>query len=308
MSIEREVSILGTNVFYTLGSKTNAPELRRALNEIEIKRGGKEIKLGDRFIPEKNTKKAALKQALVSVCSNRRRLVRPLPKGQRGYAVVTENKDENGKSLDHVVDFNVVLNVEDGKMGEPEFLNAKMDGPALEGDCPDMNLILHRYQIELDRLPHHKISVAIVKILDFFHATSLKPTGGLYWLPKDTVFRKVAKAIEDASEDDSNQVFFQRTAKDEDLNRTVISNLRRTITTEAEAILSEALVRGEGEMEKRAIATKEARWLALRKRIAGYQKLFGVVLSDLQDDMEKTETALVAATFSQLNKRRGGVK
>ena len=280
MSIERETKFKGKNVFFTLGSKTDAEKLKESLDQLGL--GG--------FAPDNNTRLSALKQALHGVCANRRRLVRPLP-GESGYAVVSESRDENGVSLDHSVDFDALL---PSGSGDPVYRNPETGLPC---NPPEEVRILHRYQIELKRLPSNKVSIALVRVLDHMHAVSLRPTGGIYWLPQGAVskFQEAAKAFEEASEDSSNIIYFQTTAMDDDLRRTVVDSLKRSISNEVSTMEEDVMT---GDLGKRAIKTKKERCAKLRARVIGYQKMFSVTLKELEDHLDTVESAEAMNAFA----------
>ena len=244
------------------------------------------------FAPDKNTNKASLKIALTSVCANRRRLVRPLV-GERGYAVVTEKKDSNGVSLGHSVDFDALL--PDGKT-EPVFRNPA-DGSIF--NPPEENAILHRYQIEQQRCSSHKLGIAMVKMVDRLHGVSLRPTGGFYWIPEPAIPRwnLLAQSIQDSSPDKSNVVYSVRTAMDDQLRSAVISGLTHSIETEIKA-MQESLETDD--LGKRALKTKSSRCGRLRQRVVGYQKMFSVALTQLEDQLDEVETAEAFSVLSSL--------
>lgn len=280
MSITRETTFKGKNVFFTLGSKTNTEKLKESLDQLGL----------GSFAPDNNTKKSALKQALYSVCANRRRLIRPLP-GERGYAIVSEKRDEDGVSLEHTVDFDALL---PNGSDVPVYRDPDTGQPC---NPSEEDKILHRFQIELGRLPSPKVSLALVRILDHMHAISLRPTGGIYWLPQGAVtkFQEVAKAFEEASEDNSNIMYFQTTAMDDDLRHTVIESLKRSIGGEVSAMEEEVM---SGDLGKRAIKTKQERCDKLRARVLGYQKMFDVTLKELEEHLDTVESATAVNAFA----------
>tara|TARA_R100000008_G_scaffold28095_1_gene15574 strand:+ start:3879 stop:4736 length:858 start_codon:yes stop_codon:yes gene_type:complete len=280
MSIQNTIDLRGKVVYWTLGNKTDAVALKAEFESQGLLR----------FAPDKNSNTASLKIALQKVCGSRRRLVRPLPPGERGYAVVTETKDAQGKSLDHSVDFDAVL--PDGAQ-QPIFRDpatGEVINPAEE------TKILHQYFLELDRCSSHKLGISIVRLVDHFHGISLRPTGGLYWLPEQALSRwdAAAKAIEGCSGDSSNIIYSLRTAVDDRTKQAIISGLSRELNKEL-AAMEESIM--SDDLGKKALETKQARCEKLRKRVTGYQKMFKVGLQSLDESLERVESAVSITLF-----------
>ena len=281
MSISKEINVRGKVTYWTLGSQTDAEALRKELEILQL----------SKFAPDNNTNKASLKIALERVCGNRRRLVRPLPAGERGYAIVTETKDQNGKSLDHSVDFDALL--PDG-MNVPIFRDPET-GAIL--NPPEEANILHRYNLERDRCSSHKLGIALARIVDGLHGVSLRPTGGFYWIPEGALekWNAVGAAIERCSSDRSNIVYSLKTAMDESMKRAVIDGLSRELSGEI-ATMEESVLTDD--LGKRALKTKQERCERLRSRVIGYKKMFQVSLSSLEDSLERVESAVSLAALS----------
>ncbi len=282
MSNTTEISVRGKVVYWTLGNKTDADVLKTKFDNQNL----------GSFAPDKNTNKSSLKIALTSVCANRRRLVRPLV-GERGYAVVTEKKDSSGVSLGHTVDFDALL--PDG-VDVPVFRNAET-GAII--NPPEENAILHRYQIEQDRCSSHKLGIAMVKLVDRLHGVSLRPTGGFYWLPEPALPRQnaIAAAIQSSSPDGSNIIYSLKTAMDDDLRNAVIGGLTHTLETELNTVEEEVM---SGDLGKRALKTKKERCARLRQRVVGYQKMFSVALTELEDKLDRAESAVSVCSFQAM--------
>ena len=283
MAISKEINVRGKVAYWTLGNKTDAEALRKELELLNL----------SKFAPDNNTNKASLKIALERICSNRRRLVRPRPAGERGYAIVTETKDQNGKSLDHSVDFDVLL--PDG-MDTPVFRDPTSGDIINPLEEPQ---ILHRYQIEQDRCSSHKLGIALVRIVDHFHGVSLRPTGGLYWIPEGILSRwdAVGAAVERCSSDSSNIVYCLKTAMDDEMKRAVIDGLSRELNNEIQTMEESVM---SDDLGKRALRTKKERCERLRKRVSGYQKMFKVTLDSLDESLERVESAVAISALSIL--------
>ena len=271
----------GKNVFFTSGSKTNADKLEEGLTALDLAS----------FAPKQNSKLVALHQALKSVCGSKHRLVRPLI-GERGYAIVKETKDGSGQSLSHGVDFDALM-PHDSDF--PVFRDST--GNYFQPDEGDR--IIHRFQVEKERVQAAAISKALVNIIDKFHGTSLRPSGGIYWLPQGAIetFDKVAKCFQDACEDGTNKIYFQTTVLDDDLTESVIAGLTQSVEMEVNQMTADLRDNNPG---KRAKKTKAERCNRLLARIAGYEKMFSVSLKELQAQVSTVEGQAMMATFSTM--------
>ena len=96
-----QVNNNGRMVYFTLGGETDAEKLGQALEDMGL----------GKFAPSSNTSRIALKLGCQSVCSKGVRFLRDL-KGERGYAVVSQRKDETSGELTFRVDFSAVTDLE----------------------------------------------------------------------------------------------------------------------------------------------------------------------------------------------------
>ena len=268
----------GNNVFFSTGSKTNADKLKTGLDALNL----------GQFAPKKNSKLVALHQALKGVCGRKDRLIRPL-KGEPGYAVVREEKGEDGKSLSHTVEFDALMPTDSHC---PVFRD-----PDGEYFSPfEDNAITQRFQIECERVQASAISKSLVQIIDYMHGISLRPRGGVYWVPQGAVdrFENVAQCFHESCEGKLNKVYFQTTVHDDKLRDSVIMGLTDSIETETRQMLE---VLSQPDVGKRAKKTKMDRCGKLLKRISGYEKMFQVSLQELQKHVSHVEAQAMMTAF-----------
>jgi len=268
----------GNNVFFSTGSKTNADKLKNSLAALGL----------EQYAPKQNSKLVATHQALKSVCGRKDRLIRPL-KGEPGYAVVREEKGEDGKSLSHTVEFDALM---PAGSDFPVFRNPDGEyfSPVEDG------AITHRFQIECERVQASAVSKSLVQIIDYMHGISLRPRGGVYWIPQGAVakFEKVAECFQNSCEGNLNKVYFQTTVHDDKLRDSVIMGLTESIENETRQML-EAL--SQPDVGKRAKKTKMDRCGKLLKRISGYEKMFQVSLQELQKHVADVEAEAMMTAF-----------
>ena len=277
----KEVSVNGRVVFWTLGEDSDHAILEQGLTDCSL--GG--------YCPDENTAKAALKSALVSIYGSRRCLIRPLD-GRAGYLVVQEKGEGEGNiSLSHVPLFSV--DVPTGPEGilfkDPE------SGEIVEHH--QAGIVRDQFWRELDKVPSHKVARALVNIIDRISGTSLRETGGIYWIPERTlpIWEKVVTAVESASP--SNAIYALNTAKDDDCLRAVVAGLTHSVSSEMDTIRGK--IRS-GKLGDKALATQNSRAADLRLKIQLYEKLFGKTLTELKDSTEDLESAEVMTALAQL--------
>lgn len=283
MSVSKNVSVNGQVVFWTLGEDSNHTTLEQGLTACSL----------GRYCPDENTSKAALKSALVSVYGSRRCLIRPL-EGRAGYLVVQEKGEGEGNiSLSHVPLFSV--DVPTGPEGivfkNPE--SGETIGNHMGATVRD------RFWQELDKVPSHKVARALVNIIDRISGTSLRETGGIYWIPEKTlpIWEKVVSAVESASPKNSNAIYALNTAKDDDCLRAVVAGLTHSVSSEMDTIRGKIQ---SGKLGKKALDTQNSRAADLRLKIELYEKLFGKTLTELKDSTEDLEAAEVMTALAQL--------
>ena len=290
--MEINVNANGANVFWTLGEDTDADFLEEQLSALKLSFG--------KLAPKKNSDKAALHIATKRVCANRRRLVRPLPSGIHGYAVVNEDQDDNGKSLDHSVDFDVLFL--QGGDNTPVFQDPQTGELIFPQEA---NAILGRYATERQRCNSHKVGIMLAKIVDRLHGVSLRPTGGYYWIPEQKVplMESVAQIVRKSSPSGRNTVYFMRTVLDESGKVAVIDGLVRQLTSELESIeaqVEEVDEDGKRAMKKRGLKTKQERCERLHNRVRGYEKMFQTKLDSLRETVERVEEATTFAALEAM--------
>jgi len=291
--MEINVNANGANVFWTLGEDTDADLLEKQLSALRTSFGA--------LAPKKNSDKAALHIATKKVCANRRRLVRPLPSGIHGYSVVNEEPDDNGKSLDHSVDFNVLFL--QGGDNTPVFQDPQTGEIIFPKEA---NEVLAKYAVERQRCNSHKVGIMLARIVDRLHGVSLRPTGGYYWLPEPKIklMEAVAQIIRDASPGGRNTIYFMRTVLDENGKVAVIDGLVRQLTSELESIeaqVEEVNEEGKRAMKKRGLKTKQERCERLHNRVRGYEKMFQTKLDSLRETVERVEEATTFAALEAMD-------
>jgi hypothetical protein len=149
---------------------------------------------------------------------------------------------------------------------------------------------------------------ALVKIIEVW-GLSLRPNGGVYWLPKDMVscwdsvssviVQASARKDKDGKDVDPNRVFKLNVEADTDM----VEAIGDILTNEVECELSSIeydLTRGN--LGTRAIETREARAQHLLNKVAKYEQSFATKLQGLQERFVRAEQSAAMAKLAALVK------
>ena len=293
-----QVNNNGRMVYFTLGGETDAEKLGQALEDMGL----------GKFAPSSNTSRIALKLGCQSVCSKGVRFLRDL-KGERGYAVVSQRKDETSGELTFRVDFSAVTDLEGDitfRIGDEvptnpggySLLDTKW--PTYQQVLDDMGRVRARALVESTRCQASTVARSLVGLVDRFHGVSLRESGGIYWLPagpNNAVLDKWSKVAEafTACGGGRNIIYALQTEVDEDTAFAIMDALVREVKKEREQMEERfhGLEHGASDdRHKRALATMESRIKTLRGRVKGYESIVGRNLDGLRTELSECEQVL----------------
>lgn len=246
--------IAGSAVFWTLGEKTDFDRLSNALSAAGFRK----------FVPERMTDYAALKLALETCFPDHQ--VFPVKGAGTTFEVVSIKRDQ----FDKRNQFNHVLTA------------SVSPWLSIDTDSHDNAVTAHiaeHFQINRNTVPYHNVSRCMVDIVFELQGTTLRPSGGIYWIPNNNFERWeiVAAAVESAGE--KNQAFALRTFLDEHSANVLRAALAAEIAREARSI-DETM--HDSETGLKAAATAKRRANALRRKITAYEESFSMALPDLK--------------------------
>jgi hypothetical protein len=285
---DTDLPLKGKTITFTLSSNTDPDELKKLLENISvIGRDGKprSYKRLAKFSPKANSPKAGLHASLMKLYGRSGHLVRTL-KGKRGYAVVREERNNagsvtgNSATLLHTTLFEVTLDQSDSLVPTWE----EIENNALPDSLK--NTIQAEFVRQLKVCSHNALARSVVRMIDSLHGISLRPTGGVYWLPEQAidVWNQVADAIEISGP--GNNIYGFRTAFDEESAATILDALTRNVMEEVER-MAEEVADADLDLGKRAMTTKLARAKMLKNRVAHYGKMLGTVAAEASKKMDK---------------------
>ena len=277
---ETKVSLNGAVIFFTLSDDSSYGLLEAGFTQIGM----------SRFIPEKNTAKAALKSSMVKTFGSRRTKIDPL-EGKPGYAVtrVKGDMENNVRTLDYDVEFTAEIptNSHWFPFHDPS------TGQVIEPDGADE--CRKRFWEELQLVPSHKVSRALVNIIEgHLGGVRLRETGGIYWIPQDSMdaWDLLSVVVESAG---SNSIYKMVTAIDNDSVRALCDALTRSVESEVASMNNDIM---SGDLGKRALDSRREKADELRTKVKSYEKILGMTLDGLSAQCEETDAAAVAACLS----------
>lgn len=254
----------------------------------------------ENYIPEPRTAMSCLRAALsdryeVEDKKTERLVVRSVPKG---FVVVKERpKDDKAAGDDW------------GEVVATVKLTDAQDDIVLDPYSYDIYREIVTAMREAKKwLSSGAVGGALVKIIEVW-GLSLRPNGGVYWLPKDmvscwdsvtnVVVTASASKDKDGKDVDPNRVFKLNVEADTDMVEAIGDILTNEVECELDRMEREL---ANGGLGTRAIETREARAQHLLNKVSKYEQSFQKKLSGLQEQFARSETAAAMAKLAALVK------
>jgi hypothetical protein len=273
--VESHLDVGGAVTFWSLADWSDRARLQAEFGSIGL----------DAFMPEPRPAPACLKDALEDVLGGPRVLVRPLA-ARDGFAVVREERGLAANSYASVL----TAWVRDGQQ------------PSFDPWSADADLVAEAYRRQQGRVPSGQLSGALVKVVEAFGGTRLRPGGAVYWVPGPRLdeWAQVAHAAEQASGGRPSAVYMLRHRLDADAVRAVKDAVVQEVQVEANRICNEVTA---GDLGGRALETRKKQAADLRAKVLLYEDLLNLGLAGLhravdQADQAAATAALLLATHS----------
>jgi hypothetical protein len=254
----------------------------------------------ENYIPEPRTAMSCLRAALtdryeVEDKKTERLVVRSVPKG---FVVVKETPKDAKRAGD---DWGEVVATVQLSEDEQDVLLDPWDH--------DIHAQIVGAMTEAKKwLSSGAVGGALVKIIEVW-GLSLRPNGGVYWLPKDMVscWDAVTNVVVTASaktdgagkDVDPNRVFKLNVEADTDMVEAIGDILTNEVEVELSRIEYELQ---SGNLGQRAIETREARAQHLLNKVAKYEESFQKKLEGLQEQFARSESAAAMAKLAAVVK------
>lgn len=266
-------------VVYWAGKDTDRKRLKAGLRSIGL----------EKFLPNKRTPDSALFNALkhtVRRSITHDSLIQPLKKrSTNGYEVVRVTKGEQKNEY------------------SPQF-SARVNGETVVFDKEPSNSdnVQEMYDHYRGLITGSALGACLVDICAHLMGTSLRPSGGIYWIPEDAVgtWDDVADAVSSAHPqglgiDDMSCVYRLRTLLDANAANAVIDAITAEVDTQSEEIFD-----GIGQLGERALRTREKRSKELKQKVEHYELMLGQGLDKLKKVCDMAERGAAHAVLAQL--------
>jgi hypothetical protein len=262
----------GSVTFWSLGDSTSLDALKTGLsNTPHPARHDGFLK----YAPLPRTDQACLKDALAKLYS--KYLIRPLAK-RDGFAVLEEIRQQD--DVQTVNKFSVTVD----ENGVVNLLRNWADTWAIRSELDNQRKLLRPAQV----------TACLVGVLSELGAVTLRPKGGIYWLPDSALptWRLITDAVESSSVGGRNSVYKITHQFDGDSIRAVRDALLGEIERESERIMQE--VDG-GELGETALRNRAAEAESLQQKVREYERILGERLPDAEQLAYKAEMTATAA-------------
>jgi hypothetical protein len=264
------------------------------VNEILRARGAAEISIPSRTEPEVALRRAVMEQAA------KRRLVRPLDK--RGAWIVLDEEI--------VTNASGTPDVRHTRVAEVRWLNGQVKFHQREASeavyLDTVRAIDGAYARQKDALDAADVSAWLIKIAYQLGATSLRDTGGVYFVPRQSIeaWRLVVGALSLAS-DRRHNVFQIPAMKNDEAIEAILDAITVEASAEAQAMEDEIVAVAaayesgatEGTIGKRALAGRANRCASVLSKVASYESLLGVKMDTLRQRLEALQAHVAAVAL-----------
>jgi hypothetical protein len=259
--------IAGAAVYWTLSEATDFETLRDGLSAAGF----------GKFAPEPRTEQATLKEALENLYPGHD--IKALA-DRKCFEVTKCHAGTDRNEHRHVITARMICG------------RVETDSEAIL----DNDKIGAEYRRLKDRIPYHTVTRILTDIVSDLNGTTLRPTGGIYWLPADRLERweMAADLIERASLDRKSRVYTLRTICDESAVLAVRAALTAEIEREAADIEKRLHEPTAGYEAKR---TQRKRAEALRQKLTRYESDLGLTLNDLRGLLDQATDRAAVATL-----------
>lgn len=270
---EKQFSIAGAVIYWKLAGRSDRRTLEDGFNAIGYKSA----------CPAPICNRSALRDALTEHKGRLGKtvLVRQLA-DVNAFALVDERRGVDANEYEQLATVRV------DESGRLEFSGVDL---AFEDN------VREAFRVALTTVGQGELSRALVGLVDTLHGISLRPKGGIYWLPESALstWCELCSYVELAGA--GSEVWQLRTAMDDRAIQAIRDGLSSQILSEAETIRDEIAT---GNLGERAIETRRQLCAARRVKVAAYKALLGESLSDLDSALDAIDEALLDVSTQAL--------
>jgi len=230
----------------------------------------------EKHIPSERGTKALLKEAVSEVYPGM--LVRPL-RATNSFEVIKEEIHDEENEYKHVAAFSV-----QGEQGDEG-----VTSPDLGNASSAVTQVQEAFEHAKEDITGPQVAALLTGLIEMeFKGLSLRPTGGLYWVPGDCLeeFRRIGKAIEDCASKGETQVFSLETKFDQNAVKAVLAGVNDEVQREL-ALIKDDL--DTGTLGKRALTKRIAHLRELRAKTTQYETSCGESMEKLHEAIKQFE-------------------
>tara|TARA_Y100001938_G_scaffold138836_1_gene204903 strand:+ start:4917 stop:5783 length:867 start_codon:yes stop_codon:yes gene_type:complete len=283
--VTKENKINGFNTFWTL---TNSDKLI-------LQEGFKELGI-DSLIPDPRIDTQALNRALSLVFRGRDYTIKTV-KGTSGYIICGREDLGDGRRR-----YTEALRVtfKSSTSGEP--VSLEYEHGSEDTSIQVHSWTLHQIEDEFRRqegiIPANTLGTVLSKVARKERGVSMRPRGGMYWLPEDKreFWEKVAEVVNKANSD--NTISIMETIVNKNSLSAIRSGLIRQVTSGLKQ-LEEGIE--DGELGKRALKSRKNAAEELDDLIETYSEILNDTLSDLRDHQSQVDDRVAMALWEAVS-------
>ena len=234
--------------------------------------------LAEELLPETPSPETALRRAMKEQ-QKPRRLVRPLKKG---WAIMAED------AANEELEYTQLLRASINKIGHLVVENV------VEGEKGIADAIAATFTTQQDTLSQSDISSWLARMVRKCQAVALRERGGIYFIPFSALghWRAMTEVLSDAS---GHTCFEIPALKTEQAIDAILASLVREAQDAVSEMETELM---EGDMQKRALRTREDRCSAMMAKLGSYETLLGRNMDAMSKKVEDLKISIGAAMLA----------
>jgi hypothetical protein len=239
----------------------------------------------EKFCPRPPSPAQALLEGMTEVCRQKDRIIRPLA-DEAGFCVVKEKRGTNANAYEQERTARLAPHVEGQK---PTIFFNPLDEKA--------QAIVKAFNGYRTMVSATALGGALVNVAKHFSGTSMRKSGGIYWLPRLDKWRSFATAVEACAIHGASCLYLSTLHVDADSVRAVRDALASEIGAESERIMEEIKSHS---LSDKALANRCEYLNVLQTKIAEYEEVLGESLTGLKDSLDRVQVALGVGSYLQL--------
>lgn len=165
---------------------------------------------------------------------------------------------------------------------------------------PAVTAIHRGFHMRQTRVDGKKVGAALATVASYMKATTLRPRGGVYWLPSEAMprWRHIAAGVGASAIAGRARIYVITTAMSKGTVTAVIDSVKRNVSNKLVALHKELAA---PKLGNRGRQTKLKEIEKLSQTARYYSELFGTSLSDLEEACEASSGDEVESILSNMD-------